>query len=187
MTRLAHLVLLSLAALAALAVAGCGNKEEFVTRAGTEGIYISVDDLTYQIQISRILNKDDVEDRGFLLGLPEGEELTADECWFAVFMRVENETDQELTAADRFKISDTQGIEFEPVEIDAHANLFAYDPRPIPPGELLPQLGSAASDNSIRGGLLLFKMKVQSLYNRPLEFEIESNRGGDNGIIDLDV
>ena len=56
MTRLARLVLLSLAALAALAAAGCGNKDDDRTVAETEGIYVAVDELTYQVQISRILN-----------------------------------------------------------------------------------------------------------------------------------
>ncbi len=187
MTRLARLVLPSLAALAALAASGCGNKHEIVTVAETEGIYVSVDDLSYQVQISRILNAEDAEDQAYLMGLPEDEEPTAQEVWFGVFMRVENETNEEREAAEGFKIVDTQGVEFEPVELDTDVNIFAYEPRRIPSGELLPGLGTAASDNSIRGALLLFKMKVQSLYNRPLELEIESSSGGDDAVVDLDV
>ena len=86
--------------------------------AETEGIYVSVDDLTYQVQISRILNPASAEDEAYLKGLPEDEEPAADEVWFGVFMRVENETDEELTAAEGFKIVDTQETEFEPVELD---------------------------------------------------------------------
>ena len=55
MPRLARLGLL-VVALAAVAASGCGNKQEKVTLAETEGIYVTVDDLKYQIQISRILN-----------------------------------------------------------------------------------------------------------------------------------
>ena len=69
MTRLARFALLSLAAVAALATAGCGNKEEFVHLADTEGIYVTVDDLKYQIQISRILEPASPEDQAYLRGV----------------------------------------------------------------------------------------------------------------------
>ncbi len=185
MTRLATL---SLAALAALALAGCGNKVDTAIVGETEGIYVGVDGLTYQVQISRILNPASNEDQAYLEGLPEDEaEPASDAVWFAIFMRVENETDEELEAAEEFRIHDTQETEFEPLELDPEVNAFAYEPRPIEPGELLPAANSPASDNTIQGSLLLFKMKVESLGNRPLELEIESTQGGDNAIVDLDV
>jgi hypothetical protein len=187
MSRRARLVLLSLAALAALAVAGCGNKEETAIVGHTEGIYVSVDELTYQVQISRILNPASAEDEGYLVGLPEGEEPAEDEVWFGIFMRVENETDEELPAAERFKIVDTTREEYEPIELDTDVNEFAYEPRPVPAGAVLPALNTSAADNTIQGALILFKLKVQSLGNRPLELEIESSRGGDNAVVDLDV
>jgi hypothetical protein len=187
MPRRARLALLSFAALAALALAGCGNKTETAVVAETEGIYVGVDGLTYQVQISRILNPADAEDRAYLKGLPEGEEPAKDEVWFGVFMRVENETDRELTAADGFKITDTQGAEYEPIELDPAVNVFGYRPLPVPPGHVLPVLDSAPSDNTIQGSLLLFKVKVASLANRPMELEIESARGGDNATVVLDV
>jgi len=183
-----RLALLSLAALTALALGGCGNKEETATVADTEGIYVGVDGLTYQVQISRILNPASREDRWYLKGLPEGEEEPAeDEVWFAVFMRVENEGDDELEAVKDFKITDTQGTEFEPLELDTEVNPFAYEAGPVEPGELIPELNSPPSDNTIQGSLLLFKLTIESLGNRPLEFEIESARGGDGAIVDLDV
>jgi hypothetical protein len=188
MTRLARSVLLSLAALAALAAGGCGNRTETAIIGETEGIYVSVDDLTYQVQLSRILNPASPEDQAYLKGLPEAEtELGADEVWFGVFMRVENETDEQLSATGDFKIVDTQDATFEPMELDTELNEFVYEPRAIPPGELLPELNSPPSDNTIQGALILFKVKVASLYNRPLELEIESTRGGDSAVVDLDV
>ena len=48
---------------AALALAGCGDKLETRTVGETEGLYIDVGDLKYQVQISRIINPYDVEDR----------------------------------------------------------------------------------------------------------------------------
>ena len=179
---------LLLVSLAAVALAGCGNKVDTAIVGETEGIYVGVDDLTYQVQISRILNPASPEDAAYLKGLSEDEaEPADDEVWFGVFMRVENETGEEHEAADAFKITDTQDEVFEPVELDSEVNVFAYEPRAIPPGELLPVTGSPASDNTIKGALILFKMKVESLGNRPLELEIESSEGGDNAIVDLDI
>jgi hypothetical protein len=183
-----RLATLSLALLAALALAGCGNKEETAIVGHTEGIYVGVDGLTYQVQISRILDPASPEDQAYLRGLPEEEaEPAADEVWFGVFMRVENESDEELEAAEAFVIHDTQEAQFVPVELDTDINVFAYEPGPVGPGELIPEPNAPAFDNTIQGALLLYKMKVASLGNRPLELEIESREGGDNAIIDLDV
>jgi hypothetical protein len=188
MTRAARLVLVSLAALAALAAGGCGNKVDTAIIGETEGIYVGVDGLTYQVQISRILDPASNEDQAYLKGLPEDEaEPASDEVWFGVFMRVENEGEQELPAAEEFTITDTQEEEFEPLELDTDVNVFAYEPRPVAPGALLPAPNSPASDNTIQGALLLYKMKVESLGNRPLELEIHSARGGDDAVVELDV
>ena len=82
MSRLARLVLLCAAALAAVVASGCGNKEDVVTLAETEGIYVTVDDVKYQIQISRILNPAAPDDSAYLRGVPEDEPLQDDEVWY---------------------------------------------------------------------------------------------------------
>jgi hypothetical protein len=185
MTRLATL---ALAVLAAFALTGCGNKVDTAIVGETEGIYVGVDGLTYQVQISRILNPASREDRAYLLGVPEDEaEPSAEEVWFGIFMRVENEGDQTRDATDAFRIHDTQETEYEPIELDTDVNVFAYEAGPVEPGELIPQPNAPAADNTIQGSLLLFKVSVESIGNRPLELEIESQRGGDNAIVDLDV
>ena len=51
----------------------------------------------------------------------------------------------------------------------------------------MPPLDTPASDNTIRGALILFKIKTESLGNRPLELEIHSPSGGENAVIDIDV
>lgn len=187
MRRLPRLTVLAAALACALLAAGCGNRLEVRTQGETEGLYLDIDELKYQVQISRILNPNSVEDQAYLVGLPEGEpEPEQDEVWFGIFMRVENDTDKELPAAGQFKIVDTQGAEFEPVPIDTAANVFSYAPRSIAPGELLPQVGTAAYDNTIQGSLILFKVKTGSLYNRPLELEILGS-GGQDARVDLDV
>ena len=184
--RVRSLVLCVVAA--AIALAGCGNKEDFVTLGETEGIYVTVDDLKYQVQISRILNPASPEDRAYLEGLPAGEaEPADDEVWFGIFMRVENETSEPRVAADHFEVVDTQDNRFEPLELDTEVNAFAYEPRELPGGTMLPVPDSPAYDNTIRGSLLLFKLRTESLYNRPLELEISSSQGEGEAVIDLDV
>jgi hypothetical protein len=187
MTRLARFALLCLASVAALAAAGCGNKEEFVTVAETEGIYVTVDDLKYQIQISRILDPASREDEAYLRGVSETESLSDDEVWYGIFMRVENDTDEPHEMATDFVIHDTEGNTYEPVDIDPELNVFTYEPGELQPGTVTPLLNSPAADNTIRGGLILFKIPASSLGNRPLELEIESPSGGQNAIIDIDV
>jgi hypothetical protein len=185
---MSRLTTFSVAALAAVALAGCGNKVDTAIVGETEGIYVGVDGLTYQVQISRILNPASREDEAYLKGLPEGEpEPADDEVWFGIFMRVENEGDEELEATDEFVVHDTQETRYEPIELDPEVNVFVYEAGPVGPGELIPAANSPASDNTIQGSLLLFKMQVESLGNRPLELEIESQEGGDNAIVDLDV
>ena len=66
------------------------------TLGETEGIYIDVGDLKYQVQLSRIINPNDEEDRYYLEGLPAGTvPPKPDEAWFGVWMRVQNTTDDE--------------------------------------------------------------------------------------------
>jgi hypothetical protein len=187
MSRLARFALLCLASVAALAASGCGNKEEFVTVAETEGIYVTVDDLKYQIQISRILDPASREDEAYLRGVPETETLSEDEVWYGIFMRAENDTDEPHEMATDFVIHDTEGHTYEPIDIDPDLNVFLYEPQELQPGKVFPLLNAPAADNTIRGGLILFKIPASSLGNRPLELEIESPSGGDNAVIDIDV
>src|SRR4051794_18402570 len=94
-----RLPILVAAVLAAALLAGCGNKEDVTTKADNEGIFIDVGPLSYQVQISRQLNPRDPEDRTYLQGIPADQvALKPDETWFAVFMRVENNSDKAAQA-----------------------------------------------------------------------------------------
>jgi hypothetical protein len=185
MPRLLRLLVV-VAALAVVAT-GCGDKEEVRTTAQTEGIYLDVDELKYQIQISRYLNQNDVEDRAYLQGLPTGTEQPAgDETWFGVFLRVQNETDETIAPANDFEIVDTLENVYRPIPLDRDANPFAYQPDPIAPGSLIPEPDSVGSEGVIQGSLLLFKVKTSSLQNRPLEFKFRRG-SGTQATVDLDV
>jgi hypothetical protein len=175
---------LSLALVASLSA--CGNKQSKTLKAETEGIYIDLGNLKYQVEISRPLNAADIEDREYLHGV--GDTLGPEDVWFAVFVRVQNESGHTQKPATQFTITDTQENEFNPVSIDSKANAFAYNPVPLPDKELLPNVDSIASQNSIDGELLLFKMPRTTLDNRPLELQIhDPNDFQSVGTVNLDV
>jgi hypothetical protein len=187
MPTMRRLIVISAALLCALLAAGCGNKQETVTLGDTEGIYIDIDDLMYQVQISRYLNPRDLEDRSYLLGLPSSTAApTGEETWFGVFIRVQNPTDETIAPANDFSIVDTQDNVYRPIPLDTNINQFAYKPDPIAPKDLIPEPDTIASETTIQGSLLLFKLKTESLQNRPLEFRLKRG-SGTTGVVDLDV
>lgn len=168
-------LLLALLTLAALATAGCGNRMEVHTLGETEGVYVDIDHLSYQIQMSRILNPNDLEDRGYLEGLPPGTRPPGrGEAWFAVFLRAHNPTKQTHKTASSFRIVDTLENEYEPIPMDADINPFAYEPQDLRPGGVYPSEDAVAGQGFIAGSLILFKVTLSSLQNRPLEFKIDS-------------
>jgi hypothetical protein len=187
MSRSPRLLSLALLVTAALAAGGCGaGHSSVVTTAETEGIYLDVGGMKYQVQISRYMNPSDVEDRSYLLGLPAGVAPTGKETWFGVFMRVENETDRALPAAKDFEIVDTQENVYRPIPIDTKANPFSYQGGEVGPQSVYPLAESAAGSGPIQGSLILFKVKIESLQNRPLELHIIGS-GGDKATVALDV
>jgi hypothetical protein len=68
MTARVRTLTLALLVAAAAAVSGCGGTPHTL-HADTEGIYLNLGPLKYQIQLSRQVNPRDVEDRSYLQGL----------------------------------------------------------------------------------------------------------------------
>lgn len=177
--------------LASAGLAACGNHADehaSIVRADNEGIYLSLGEMKYQVQISRQLNPNDTQDKYYLRGLPAGQQqLKPDEVWFAVFLQVENEASAPQQPSGDIKILDTQEEVFTPLALD-DTNLFAYrSAEAIPAGEILPLKDTPGYDTPIRGAMLLFKLKSTALDNRPLELEIKGTTTPQTGIIDLDV
>lgn len=170
------------------ACAGKRDEEARVQRLESEGLYLSLGELKYQVQVSRQLNPEDAQDRSLLRGVPAQEQkLEADEVWFGVFLRVENESAEPLVPSAEIDIEDTQERVFEPLELEQE-NVFAYRPeQPIPAGEVAPLRDTPAFDTPNQGSLVLFKLPRTALDNRPLELTIESSTTAQTGIIDLDV
>lgn len=165
--------LLVLAATAAVALSGCGNKHEYVHVAETEGVYVDVGDLVYQVQMSRFLNPGDREDREYLTGLPAGTApLTADETWFGVWMRVKNYSNDSLERATNVTVVDADGNRFEPIELEP-SNVFSYQGGVNTADQVYPLPDTAAATGPIQGSLILFRLPNESLQNRPLRLEIE--------------
>jgi len=114
----------SLAAVAALTlalgVAACGAEEE--EGHVVEGEPIELGDLRFNVQLTRFLNPNDVEDSEYLEGLPAP---PLGEDYLGVFMEVENEGDGPATlpAEGDMKVLDTTGEEFEPIETET---VFAF-------------------------------------------------------------
>src|SRR5919199_1092581 len=111
------------AVLAGVLVApGCAAKSETGEQvaATTEGTYLELGGLKYQVQISRILMPRDIEDQAYLRGLPEGVTTGPGEVWFGIFMRVENDADRPAKPQPdgSYQIVDTQNDSFTPVPLD---------------------------------------------------------------------
>ena len=180
-----------LAVLAGLiAVAGCGQTEESAANssssATSEGTYLELNGLKYQVQMSRYLNPHDPEDAAYLRGLPSGLKLGKDDIWFAVFMRVENDGEQTGHSSGEFEITDTEHNTFRPVPLDATRNDFVYRPQKLEPTAIVPPANSIAGQGVIQGSLLLFKLNEADLQNRPLTLRIGPASGA-NRTVELDL
>jgi hypothetical protein len=194
-TPLRPLVLLLLTAVLALGVSACGNEaqedETFQSEnaqvAETEGIYLELGEVKYQVQISRQMNPLLDADRDYFEGVAESDlDLAGDETWFGIWLRVENESEETIERASRFTVVDTQENEYVPVRI-GEPNPFAYRPGPTEGEELYPLPDSPAGERQPNGALILFKLKRFSLDNRPLELTIDDPEGGPPAIVNLDV
>ena len=181
-SRLRKPLLLILALVAALALGACGNADTRVTtgtyagESGQNAPYLNVGPLVYEVQLSRQLNPANIEDAAYLRGLtPIERHLAPGQEWFAVFMQVYNHSSIALPAATNMTISDTQNNIYAPIVPDT-TNEFAYRGGLVPPKDRLPLPESVANSGATQGALLLYKIQIVSLDNRPLELKIVDPR-----------
>ena len=119
-----------LAVAAVLVLAACGNKPKISTTGDTEGTYLNVGPLTYQVQISRQLNPNDIEDQTYLQGVrPFQAKLAKGQTWFGIFLRVANETKQTHPAANASSSPTPRTTRTSPVP-QAPQNPFELSRRP---------------------------------------------------------
>jgi predicted small secreted protein len=181
--RIAALACL-LAGLAALT--GCNNTREH--KAGREGLPKDIGHVEYNVFITRELNLRDVEDSGYY----KGPEAPPGFALYGVFLQACNTASAgpHWTAASRFQIEDTQGNIFKPLPLPPD-NLWAYRATSLKHGACIPTLGSLASSGPTSGSLLIFKLPIQTLENRPLDLRITSPADAagtrESGLIELDI
>jgi hypothetical protein len=193
-SRLRKFPLLALVLLAALALGACGDSHSKVTtgtyagESGANAPYLDVGPLLYEVQLSRQLNPYDVEDASYLQGLSAAQrKLAPGQEWFGVFLQVYNNGSRSLPAASELTITDTQGNRYTPI-VPGTNNDFAYRAGTVPGKGRLPLPDTIAANGTIQGALLLFKIQVVSLDNRPLKLTIvDPGDAAERASAELDV
>jgi hypothetical protein len=143
----------------------------YAGESGQNAPYLNVGPLIYEVQLSRELNPYDTEDSTYLSGLtPVQRKLGPGEEWFAVFLQVYNGTSIAHAATTDISISDTQENIYTPV-VPALTNEFAYRGGLVPASGRIPALDTTAANGPTQGSLVLFKIKIVSLDNRPIEIK----------------
>jgi hypothetical protein len=177
-SRLRKCPLIVLALLAMLALGACGDSHTRVTtgtyagEAGKNAPYLNVGPLIYEVQVSRELNPYNAEEVPYLQGLTPAElRLGPGEEWFAVSLQVYNNTSHALPATTDLTITDTQNNSYTPIVPNA-TNEFAYRGGLVPAKSQLPEPNSVAASGPFLGALLLYKIQIVSLENRPLTIKI---------------
>jgi hypothetical protein len=177
-SRLAAITLLAALTALAMTLTACGSEEETVV---VEGQPAELGELAYNVQLTRFLNPDDVEDVEYLVGQPEPE---AGKSYLGVFLTIVNKSkDEAHQSAHGYTVVDTVGGEFEPADSDSP---YALDiGAEVAEESQLPVPDSTAATGPNQGALLLFLVDDTVAENRPLELEIESSDG--SGVVELDI
>ena len=176
--------LMCVLALAGALVSGCGeNPRE--NKASREGLPERVGGIDYNVYITRELNLRDVEDSGYY----KGPEAPPGFALYGVFLTAcnpaESATSPNVPPATDFTVIDTQGNRFRPLSLPA-GNIWAYHARPLKHSACIPRAGSLPSSGPTNGAMLLFKIPVPALENRPFDLYIQAP-SGETKKIELDI
>jgi hypothetical protein len=174
-------MLAACAALAAFALAACGQESEPGAKSATrEGLGIPLAGVDYDVFITRELNLRVPPANAYYKGpeAPKGQTL------YGVFLQACNHGKQTRQTASTFKIVDSQGNRFTPTPLPKD-NVFAYQSERLPPQECEPVAGSVAQLGPTAGSMLLFRLPLTTTENRPLELEITA--GAQTRRVELDI
>lgn len=166
-------------------LSGCKRHHEIPE---PEGQAVKVNGLSYTVFITRELNLADPEDHDYF----SGPEAPPGFNYYGVFIQVCNDYNHvphTSTPVSNFRIIDTAGQQYDPVPLPP-SDIFAYRPRPLGAKQCVPTPGSAAATGPIGGSLILFKIPIASIENRPLDLEINPQGPGpvpDTQRIELDI
>jgi hypothetical protein len=179
-TRLAAVLAAVVAIASGVVLAGCDTAPENANQV-TEGQGIKIDDLLFNVQITRELNPFDTEDKAYLVGQKP---LGPDEYYLGVFMRVENEGDASAQVPTDLTIVDTVGDTFKPLPSNS---LFALKlGGTLHAGDQLPDGESVAANGPIQGSMVLFRIDSSAIQDRPLTLHITTSTGS-AGEVELDI
>jgi hypothetical protein len=154
-----------LAVLVAGTATACSKKEVLPRR---EGLAVEVGGLKYTVYITRELNPRDVEDRDYIPPQDAGTGF----AYYGVFLQVCNsDNGPTRTPSNDMRILDSQGGTYAPETLPATA-VFAYRPVPLERKRCIPTPGSAAFSGVTSGALLVFKLPISAVENRPMDLEI---------------
>jgi hypothetical protein len=191
--------ILALTLMVAVGLAACGGSSQKhsaggeatglnVANANNNGGYVDAGPVTYQLQISRVLNPYQTEDANYIKGLPAGLAApTASQQWYGVFLWAKNQTSKPQTTTDKFVVEDTQGNRYYPVSLNPAVNPFAWTSQTLQPLGTEPGPDTAANWGPTQGGLLLFKINNTAFDNRPLTLFILGSDGKRQASISLDL
>jgi hypothetical protein len=179
-TRLGAVLAAVLAIAAGVVFSGCDTAPENANQV-TEGQGIKLDDLLFNVQITRELNPFDTEDKAYLVGQKP---LGPDQYYLGVFMRVQNEGDTSAQVPTDMSVVDTVGAAFKPLPSDSLFALGLGDT--IHPGDQLPEGESVAANGPIEGSMVLFRIDSSAIQDRPLTLHITTSTGS-TGEVELDL
>jgi hypothetical protein len=161
-----------------LGVGACGRVLDPPT-AENNGVYVEAGPITYQLQVSRLLNQYSTEDSQYVKGLsPSEAKLNSSELWYGVFLWAKNQGNRAAKTTDNFDIVDTLGNTYYPVHLNSTLNPYAWSAQTLAPGETQPGPDTPASYGPTQGELVLFKMNESIYSNRPLTLQIRSPSNG---------
>ena len=183
MSRRVAALLCLLAVLAApVALGACGEEEHEPGEPVevVEGEPLELGELGYNVQLTRFLNPDDVEDSEYLAGLPEPEPGTS---YLGSFIVIKNHSEEPLPSANDYVVFDTLDNEYEPLESESP---FVLDVgATVEPDGQLPVPQSGAATGPTQAALLIFNVSDEVNDNRPLKMEISSTFGGGEVLLDI--
>jgi len=179
-TRLAAILAAVVAIAAGMVLSGCDTAPENADQV-SEGQGIKIDDLLFNVQITRELNPFDTEDKAYLVGQKP---LGPDQYYLGVFMRVQNEGDASVQVPTDLSVVDTVGDTFKPLPSDSLFALKLGDT--LHAGDQLPEGESVAANGPIQGSMVLFRIDSSAIQDRPLTLHITTSTGS-TGEVELDI
>ena len=179
-TRLGAVLAAVIAIAAGVVLSGCDTAPENANQV-TEGQGIKLDDLLFNVQITRELNPFDTEDKAYLVGQKP---LGPDQYYLGVFMRVDNEGDASAQVPTDMSVVDTVGDAFKPLSSNSLFALKLGDT--IHAGDQLPEAESTAANGPIQGSMVLFRIDSSAIQDRPLTLHITTSTGS-TGEVELDI